>query len=313
LRNMMAAPPATRANGAVFYGTLRAFDETVRTGSIRKASEALRVAPSSVSRSIAVLEREMGTALLARSAAGVSLTHAGTLVAEYARAVLHDYDSLRADLDDTRGTQRRLLKIALVESVASYGPIGAIARFSEKYPSVSFNLRLMPAPQIIDAVRKEQFDIGIAFCAESAADIAILANVPEPIMLAVPPRHALARAESVQLADVAGLALALPDLDFGIRRIFDRACARAGLAPTPVLTSNVFETLRDFVRTGAGVAILPMRAIARQERSGDLTAVPLEDPEFRNTTIDIVVRRRRLPRVVKAFVDVLVAEIKSLP
>jgi DNA-binding transcriptional LysR family regulator len=310
---MMAAPPATRANGAVFYGTLRAFDETVRTGSIRKASEALRVAPSSVSRSIAVLEREMGTALLARSAAGVSLTHAGTLVAEYARAVLHDYDSLRADLDDTRGTQRRLLKIALVESVASYGPIGAIARFSEKYPSVSFNLRLMPAPQIIDAVRKEQFDIGIAFCAESAADIAILANVPEPIMLAVPPRHALARAGSVQLADVAGLALALPDLDFGVRRIFDRACARAGLAPTPVLTSNVFETLRDFVRTGAGVAILPMRAIARQERSGDLTAVPLEDPEFRNTTIDIVVRRRRLPRVVKAFVDVLVAEIKSLP
>jgi hypothetical protein len=45
----------------------------------------------------------------------------------------------------------------------------------------------------------------------------------------------------------------------------------------------------------------------------DLTAVPLEDAEFRNTTIDIVVRRRRPPRVVKAFVDVLVAEIKSLP
>jgi DNA-binding transcriptional LysR family regulator len=305
---------ATRKAGmAVFYGTLRAFDETVRSGSIRKASEALRVAPSSVSRSIAVLEREMGTALLARSAAGVSLTHAGTLVADYARAVLQDYDSLRADLDDMRGTQRRLLKIALVESVASYGPIGAIARFSEKYPSVSFNLRLMPAPQIIDAIRKEQFDIGVAFCAESAADIAILANVPEPIMLAVPPGHELARAGSLQLTDVAGLALALPDLDFGVRRIFDRACARAGLAPKPVLTSNVFETLRDFVRSGAGVAILPMRAIARQEQSGDLAAVALEDAAFRNTTIDIVVRRRRLPRVVKAFVDVLVAEIKSLP
>jgi len=297
----------------VFYGIFRAFDETVRTGSIRKAGEALRVAPSSVSRSIAVLEREMGTALLARSAAGVSLTHAGTLVADYARAVLHDYDSLRADLDDMRGTQRRLLKIALVESVASHGPIGAIARFGEKYPSVSFNLRLMPAPQILDTLRKEQYDIGVAFCAEPAADIAILASVPEPIMLAVPRGHELAAAESVRLDGLAGLALALPDLDFGVRRIFDRACARAGLALKPVLTSNVFETLRDFVRTGAGVAILPMRAIARQERSEELAAVALDDADFRNTTIDIVVRRRRLPRVVKAFVDVLVAEIKSLP
>ena len=297
----------------MFYGILRAFDETVRAGSIRKASEALRVAPSSVSRSIAVLEREMGTALLTRSAAGVSLTHAGALVAEYARAVLHDYDSLRADLDDMRGTQRRLLKLALVESVASYGPIGAIARFREKYSSVSFNLRLMPAPQILEAVRNEQYDIGVAFCAEPAADIAILASVPEPIMLAVPRGHELADAESVRLTRLAGLALALPDMDFGVRRIFDRACARVGLPLAPVLTSNVFETLRDFVRSGRGVAILPMRAIARQQRAGELAAVALEDAEFRNTVIDIVVRRRRLPRVVKSFVDVLVAEIKSMP
>lgn len=311
LRNMM---PSTRGMGAVVvYGNLRAFDEAVRTGSIRKASEALRVAPSSISRSIAVLEREMGTILLTRGTAGVSLTHAGKLVAEYAHSVLHDYDSLRADLDDMRGTQRRLLKVALVESVASYGPIGAIARFREKYPSVSFNLRLMPAPQIIDAVRKEQFDVGVAFCAEPAADIAILASVPEPIMLAVPRGHAFANTGSVRLSALGTCALALPDSDFGVRRIFDRACARAGLPLSPVLASNVFETLRDFVRAGAGVAILPMRAIARQQRAGDLAAVAIEDAEFRDTTIDIAVRRGRLPRVVRAFVDVLVAEIGSLP
>jgi DNA-binding transcriptional LysR family regulator len=49
-------------------GPLRAFVETVRAGSIRKASEVLRVAPSSVSRHIAILENEMGTALFIRRA-----------------------------------------------------------------------------------------------------------------------------------------------------------------------------------------------------------------------------------------------------
>ena len=121
-------------------------------------------------------------------------------------------------------------------------------------------------------------------------------------MLAVPRGHDLADAQSVGLTSLKGLALALPDVDFGVRRIFDRACARVGLPLAPVLTSNVFETLRDFVRTGAGVAILPMRAIARQKRAGVLAAVALEDMEFRNTAIDIVVRRRRLPRVVTSFV-----------
>ncbi|HEX3430784.1 MAG TPA: LysR family transcriptional regulator [Rhizomicrobium sp.] len=297
----------------MFYGMLRAFDETARAGSIRRASEALGVAPSSVSRNISVLEREIGTALMARSAAGVSLTHAGRLVAEYARAVLQDYDALRADLDDMRGTQRRLLNLALVESVASYGPIDAIGRFRERYPSVSFNLRLMPAPQIIDALRKDKYDIGVAFCAEPAPDIAILASVPEPIMLAVPPGHKLALADTASLGDLAGVALALPDSDFGVRRIFDQTCARAGLAFSPALTSNVFETLRDFVRRGAGAAILPRRAILRRQWPADLAAVPIAEPEFRDTTIDIVVRRRRLPRVVKAFADMLVGEIKSMP
>ncbi|HEY3776848.1 MAG TPA: LysR family transcriptional regulator [Rhizomicrobium sp.] len=296
----------------MFNTVLRAFEETARAGSIRKASQSLGVAPSSVSRNIAVLEHEIGTKLLERRAVGIALTHAGELVAAYARSVLLDYDSLRADLDDMRGTQRRLLRIVLVESVASYGPIGAIARFSEKYRAVSFNLRLVPAPRVVEAVRQDQCEIGLAFCAEPAPDITILARVPEPIMLAVPAAHALS--SPVGLRELTGFRLALPDADFGIRQIFDRACARAGVQITPVLTSNVFETLRDFVRCGAGAAILPRRAIARAARAGELKAIPLEDTPFRDATIDVIVlRTRRLPRVVKAFADILIAQIRAQP
>lgn len=293
----------------MFNTVLRAFEETARAGSIRKASQTLGVAPSSVSRNIAVLEHEMGTKLLERRAGGIVLTHAGALVAEYARSVLLDYDSLRADLDDARGTQRRLVRVVLVESVASYGPIGAIAKFMEKYRAVSFDLRLVPAPRVVEAVRQDQCDIGLAFCAEPAPDISILARVAEPIMLAVPVGHDFP--SRVDLRAIAGLRMALPDPDFGIRRIVDRACAQVGVRIEPVLTSNVFETLRDFVRCGAGAAILPMRAIAQGR---GIEAIALDDPPFRDATIDVaVLRKRRLPRVVKAFADILIAKIQVQP
>jgi DNA-binding transcriptional LysR family regulator len=296
----------------MFYTVLRAFEETARAGSIRRASHSLGVAPSSVSRNIAVLEHEIGTRLFERSAGGVALTHAGELVAAYARSVLLEYDSLRTDLDDMRGTQRRLLRIVLVESVASYGPIGAVARFSEKYRAVTFNVRLMPAPLVIEAVKQDQCDIGVAFCAEPAPEISILARVPEPIVLVLPPAHELSG--TVDLRAISGLRLAVPDTDFGVRRILDRACASAGLQIKPVLSSNVFETLRDFVRCGAGAAILPMRAVARQARAGELKVAALAEPPFRDATIDVVVlRKRRLPRVVKAFADMLIAEIRAEP
>jgi DNA-binding transcriptional LysR family regulator len=291
-------------------GSLRAFVETVRAGSIRKASEVLRVAPSSVSRHIAILESEMGTALFIRRAGGVELTHAGKLVAEYAESVLVNYDTLRTDLNDMRGTQRRLLSLALVESVASFGPIKAVSKLLARYPTISFNIRLMPAPRVTEAVIQGQCDIGVSFCTPPDLQLLTLTRIPEPIVLVVPPDHPLASVSEVQLADLRAMPLALPDIDFGIRHIIDRASAERGIRLAPVLTSNVFSTLKDFVRCGSGVAILPSRAVARDVQDGNLKSVPLLDPLFSDSTIDVLVlRQRRLPRIVRLFADILIAEI----
>jgi DNA-binding transcriptional LysR family regulator len=135
-------------------------------------------------------------------------------------------------------------------------------------------------------------------------DLVVLASVSEPIMLAVGPDHGLAGAASVALADLADQALALPDFDFGVRRIVDRACAAAGFRLNPVLSSNVFQTLRDFVLCGDGAAILPMRAIEAAGRSGALRAIPIAGSAFNDATIDVIMlRQRRLPRILRAFVD----------
>jgi DNA-binding transcriptional LysR family regulator len=131
-------------------------------------------------------------------------------------------------------------------------------------------------------------------------------------VLVVRADHPLAKATQVELREIAMLALALPGADFGVRQILDRASAAAGLQLQPVLSSNVFETLRDFVRLGAGAAILPMRAIAQREGAEDLRMIPLVGAAFRDATIDIIVlRKRRLPRVVKAFVEHLIQEIAA--
>jgi DNA-binding transcriptional LysR family regulator len=294
------------------YSVLRAMEETARQGSIRKASDSLGVAPSSVSRSIAILEREMGTSLFDRSAGGVELTYAGRLVADYARAVLLDYDTLRADLDDRRGTQRRLLKLALVESVTSHGPVAAASKLLERFHAVSFDVQVMPAPRVVEAVREGRCDIGIGFCAEPDPELLTLASVPEPIVLAVRPDHAWKNTARIELGALTGLALAVPGFEFGVRRILDRASAAAGVALTTVLTSNDFEILRGFARSGAGAAILPQRAVLQDRARGHLKIVPLAGTAFRDTTIDIVVlRKRRLPRIVRAFADVLIQEIRA--
>src|SRR6185437_11002031 len=224
---------AAKRRPAMFHGSLRAFDETVRAGSIRKASSALGVAPSSVSRHIAILERQIGTALFERHSDGVELTHAGALAAEFVRRLLIDYDSLRTDLDDLRGVQRRLVRLAAVESIAATSPMSAVHKFNTRYPAVSFNIRLMPSPAVAQSVRDGQCEIGLAYCVPADAEILPLARIPEPVMLAVRSDHPLAGSSEIRPEQVAGIPLALPDADFGVRQIVDAAAGRLGMRLEP--------------------------------------------------------------------------------
>jgi len=304
---------AAKRGRAMFHGSLRAFDETVRAGSIRKASSALGVAPSSVSRHIAILERQIGTALFERHSDGVELTHAGALAAEFVRRLLIDYDSLRTDLDDLRGVQRRLVRLAAVESIAATSPMSAVHKFNTRYPAVSFNIRLMPSPAVAQSVRDGQCEIGLAYCVPADAEILPLARIPEPVMLAVRSDHPLAGSSEIRPEQVAGIPLALPDIDFGVRQIVDAAAGRLGMRLEPILTSNDFEVLRSFVRAGAGAALLPMRAILRPGEGARLVAVPVREPSFETATIDLIVlRKRRLPRVLQDFVEALSSEIAAV-
>lgn len=291
---------------------LATFHAVAQAKSLRKASIKLGVEPSSVSRQIAILERQMGTKLLERTSTGVLLTHAGALLDEYAKGVLLDFESLRADLDDQRGSRRRLIRLVTVESIVSSGPLLAVARFREKFDGVAFKVSVMPASAVIDAVVQGDCDIGLAFCAQPNPEVLTLASVAEPIILAVPADHEWAGAHSIHIGELSRHPLALPDVSFGVRGLFERACVEANVTINPVLVSNDFEALREFVLSGSGLAVLPARAIARERANDLLVPVPIAVKELSDTTVDVIVSKRRLPRIVRLFAQELSTTIETL-
>jgi len=297
----------------MFPGSLRVFYEAVKTGSIRRASDSLGLAPSSVSRQVAILEREMGTALLERSVGGVVPTHAGHLVADYARSVILDYDSLRADLNDLRGKRRGLIRIAVVEIMICESSGEAIRAFRLKNPDVSFQVQMLSAAGVTEALRRGECDVGVTFCQPPDVDISIVARVVDPIVLVVPPDHPFGDAASVPVEAMRTLPLGLLDADLGVRRLADQVAHEAGFKLQPVLRSDSVEALRHFVRNGVGAALLTRRAVKRDEDEGRLHSLDIQHELLQTSTIDVVtLRSRRSSRLLRAFVDDLIATLGSL-
>src|SRR5487761_2048290 len=101
------------------FSALRYFTETLRLGSIRRASEVLHVTPSAISRQIALLEQNFGAPLFERHALGMRLTAAGEVFARQAHSTLRDFDRLRSDLDDLQNLRRGVVRISSMEGAVS--------------------------------------------------------------------------------------------------------------------------------------------------------------------------------------------------
>ena len=70
------------------FAQLRALHAVALTGNVTRAAEQLLMTQPAVSHAIRSLERELGVALLVRRPDGVSLTSAGSEVAERAGIIL---------------------------------------------------------------------------------------------------------------------------------------------------------------------------------------------------------------------------------
>lgn len=120
---------------------LSIFLEVARTGSFVAAARNLDQDPSSVSRSIALLEEELGVRLFQRTTRKVSLTEAGARFAEKIDPVLAELDQARDDIrsENAQPTGRLCLSTSVAFGQVCVMP--HIPAFLARYPEIDLELK----------------------------------------------------------------------------------------------------------------------------------------------------------------------------
>ena len=242
--------------------------------------------------------------MLDRSTTGARLTEAGKLVAHYARTVILDYDTLRTDIEELKGTGRAIIHIAAVESLILEAPLAAIEIFRARCPDVQFRLRMLTASEVADEVRAGTCDIGITINQLPDPTLKTILQLKEPLVLAVRRDHRLAQRASVTLPR-AGRPRAARAARNRARRppTVRRGDAGEGVPDrSGVVEQDSLKALRGFVRAGLGGAILTRSGVA-QDSSGDIVAVPIDETSLTCGSIVLLTRAgRRLSRNLRLFV-----------
>ena len=118
---------------------LHAFLAVARSGSFRRAAEALNVTQAAVSRAVLRLEEELGVDVLERSGAGVRLTAAGS---ELRRRVEKPVAALEeAALHLRRHAERLRLRLSVVTSLGNLWLMPRLEDFRGRHPEIEIEFR----------------------------------------------------------------------------------------------------------------------------------------------------------------------------
>ncbi|WP_137181774.1 LysR family transcriptional regulator [Roseomonas sp. AR75] len=271
------------------------FRETARLGSIRRAAASLNVAASALNRQILKLEDQLGTRLFDRLHGGMRLTAAGELLLRHVTATLHDFDAVRAQIDDLRGARSGHVSIVAIDSLLVDFLPRALDRFRAKFPAVSYALDAVAPADVPELVADGAADLGFAFVARNTRAVHFAAELPAPIGVVMPSDHPLANRRAIAFQDAAAfpfLAQAGPlprsaDIDPDFARF------RAGLKPR--LVSNSIQALKVALRLNMGIAFFTRLGFLDEIARGEMVWRPFENAAINELRIGLLVAEGRTP------------------
>jgi DNA-binding transcriptional LysR family regulator len=205
------------------------------------------------------------------------------------------------------------LRIAAIQSLSATLLPRVLAELARKYPDIKPSVRTLAAESIARSVASGRADVGLLAGAPRSTLRGLVVQVlfEEPLVALMRRRDALARARRLRLKQLAERELLLvPDGTF-LSDIIHEACQSAGFAPRVRLTLASAEALRETVRAGLGITILPRGYAAPSDR--DLVAIPLSHPTPRREVLLVLRGPGQLvtPRAVAAFTELLPGAARS--
>jgi DNA-binding transcriptional LysR family regulator len=246
------------------------FVTCVDSGSLTAAAKRLHVAQPTLSHALARLERAAGERLLVRNAdrRGVSPSAAGKTLLLRARRALAEVRGFHEDLKAATGLLTGSMVIAGIQSLNATLLSRTAIAFARAHPPVALTLRTLPAASIAEAVRQHDVDLGVVAGIDRAAlrGLISVAILREEIVAVVPERHPLASRRALPLRRLRDEPFILPPEDAPNGAVARAACRAAGFEPRVLLSLDSGEGLRQAVRAGLGVTLLPSAYLAPGEK-----------------------------------------------
>ena len=250
---------------------LRVLRAVSEHGSFSAAADALSYSQPAISQQIAALEKRAATTLVDRGSRGVRLTEAGRALVAHAEVVLARLAAAEAELDAIAGIRGGRVRLASIPTAGASLMPPAIAEFTARHPDVELTFVEQEPEEAAQMLRAAELEVAIVFeysdlnqpeVERLYEGIELHQLVDDPMYLALPRDHPVARKQRVRLADVADETWVQESgAHSWCGGFHEAACIAAGFQPKVGFQSDDYNVVQGLIAAGVGVSLLPGLAL----------------------------------------------------
>lgn len=261
--------------------SLRLFLMVANNLSFSETSREAHLSQPALSRTIRLLEDDLGVRLFDRSSRQVALTSAGAALLPIVKRLTSDFDQAFSELALSFAGQRGKVTIGALPSVAAGLLPMALASFAQSHPHVDVVIHDQLSETLYQAMRERQIDLAITTPPEDDA-FAFVPLLDDPVVLVVKSGSPLDDGSPAAWSILAEHPFIAMSPNSSVRILTDAALIRAGVQARPLYDCAQLTTLRALIAEGLGISALPESA-ARMLLPGQLALRPLGDPIMTRT------------------------------
>ena len=255
------------------------------TRAVTAAARVLFVTQPALSRRLQQLEEELSATLFVRSRSGVTLTEAGRIATEEARAIVARYGRIKELIRAQESLASGVVRLGGGATAVSFLVPKAIAAFQKQYPGVRFEVSEQGSRDVESDVRAERVDLGLVTLPAHSREFDVRPLAQDRIVLVASAAHPLAKKKRVLVGELDGLGLVGFQAGSAIRQLIDAKLRDAGVSmnvqmelrsiaailgmventQTLAFVSRLGVTGRDAVR------VIEVRGLTIQRRLGVIT------------------------------------------
>jgi DNA-binding transcriptional LysR family regulator len=262
------------------FRQLTYFLAAAHTQNFRKAAEICLVTQPALSRQIAILEKELGVELFKRIKQHVELTPAGKAFVEYAKKTLDVLQSGEQQLARWQQGLSGTILIGCNHSLAATFLPPLLAAFHKQYPDICLKVKVASSDEVIALVEHGTVDLGFIYDPAIRSEVVVIKELfRQPLHLLVPSHHSLVLTDASEctLKRILAEPLLLLGEDARLRKVLERMFMQRGLSIQPMIEIESIEGLKQLVKQGCGVTLMPPALLRPSQIDDGLALLSIAD------------------------------------